>query len=309
MVASGARNIGLTRSAFGAIIAAILAALLVAVPEAIAKHLIADYSLLQVLWARYAFLLAAMLPCMTAPGCLSRAATTRIDLQLLRVGLQIGCIACFLLALRHMPLGSATALFFVAPLLITVLAIPLLGERPSGHCWMATLLGFVGVIILVAPEAVASKGLFLLPVGAALMLALHQIVMRFLSVTIDSLATLSCGSVLGTLLTSVPLPLVWVDPGLADWACMAAIGLLHGLCQYLWLRALSVLPASVLASFMYLEIPAALAIGLLIFGEPPEAATIVGSLVIVGSGIYSGLRSGQHGVGAEHVRSPSSGPP
>jgi drug/metabolite transporter (DMT)-like permease len=306
MPASGLRNISLSPSTLGAIIAATVAALLVSIPEAVAKGLISEYSVFQVAWARYAFLLAAMLLFTTPRRYLWRVCGPRMALQFIRVALQIGCVACFLLALRYMPLGSATAIFFVSPVLITALAIPILGERPNGHCWMAVLLGFVGVLILVAPQAEGDRWAFLLPLGAALMLAFHQIVTRLLSMEVESVATLSCGSLLGAVVTSVPLPFVWVDPGFADWTWMAGVGLIHGVCQYLWLRALGILPASVLAPFMYLEIPAALVLGFLIFDERPETATIIGSLIIVGSGVYSCLSSGKPGAGAGQPRGANS---
>ena len=254
--------------------------------DGVSKGLSVRLSPIEVSWARYLFNLLFLLPVCLRHGGLRLLATARPLPQLARGALLFGSGVLFITALRSLPLADAAAVGFVAPLMVTALSIPLLGERVERGRWLAVLAGFGGVLLVVRPGGTSFEAASLLPVASASCWAVALIITRRLAGTESPLTTLIYTGLTGLALSSLLLPAVWSSPSATDWLLLAAAGGLYALAQFLLLKAFLTADASVLAPFQYSQIVWSTAIGLLWFGTLPDPPTLAGALVIIASGLY-----------------------
>jgi drug/metabolite transporter (DMT)-like permease len=262
---------------------------LYAVIDGLAKVMVQDMDVLQIIWSRFAFALP-LLPVIVGRRWPELLRVERPGLQIARGLIPIVAGISIVVALRVMPLADATALMFVSPLMLTALAVPLLKEHVGLHRWSAVVIGFVGVLVIVRPGSTTMQWAALLPLLTAFLYALYQIATRVLSRTTPPLVTFAYMVAVGTAGSTLALPFVWRTPDALGWAMMAASGLLHGLAHYLVTRAFALAPAAILAPFNYAQLIGATAFGYFIFGDLPDRWTIVGALVIVGAGLYVAYR-------------------
>lgn len=206
-----------------------------------------------------------------------------------------GSLVSLISAFAVMPIATAIAIFFVEPLILTLLAGPLLGEVPGPRRLIAVGVGLIGALIVIRPGFSAYGLVTVLPVIAATCYALNMIVLRRAS-RVRSVLTVQCGATFyATLLTALFLGLM-VTTGHAErptlalppasWAIIAAMGMLATLTFVLIGEAFRRTEASILAPFQYLEIIGATALGYFIFGNLPDALTWLGVAIILCSGIY-----------------------
>lgn len=259
-----------------------------------AKYLVRDHSLLLVVWARYAGQMLVVTPFAwhrAGPGFWR---TRRLALQLARSSLLLIATLGFFGALRYLPLAEASAITFLAPILIVLLSGPLLGERPTLGRWVASISGFVGILILLRPGSSAFHPATLLLLVTALTNALYQILTRKL---LDESAhtTLFYSALVGTLVLSLALP--W---GIAShelsWrggALLLLLGLCAGLGHWAMIGAFLLAPASLLTPFTYLQMVWAIGYGYLIFDQVPDRWSALGMTVIVASGLLLAVQERQ----------------
>jgi drug/metabolite transporter (DMT)-like permease len=263
----------------------VLALLVFANMEALAKRLSADYPVLQLVWARYTFHVAAMAPFLLARSRLrGLLATHRLGLQLLRSLFLLGMTLFFFWGISRLPLADATALMFVSPLIVTVLSVPMLGEQVGWRRYAAVAVGFCGMIVLLRPGG-AVQWAVLLPLTAAVCYALYQLTTRLLVATEPTVTTLAYTASVGLVVSNIAAPLVWVAPDAAGWAGLVAVGILAAMGNALFILAFRA-PASLLAPFNYVHLLWATALGWLVFGQLPDRWTVIGALVICASGLY-----------------------
>lgn len=204
-------------------------------------------------------------------------------------------LTCLISAFAMMPIATAIAIFFVEPLVLTVLAGPLLGELAGPRRYAAVAVGLVGAMIVIRPTFAEFGPTALLPLLAAVTYALNMIVMRHATrtrsvLTIQLGATLygaallvgvmALGQVTGLHTLALPGGPGWV------WSAVAAAGVLAAAAFLLIAEAFRRAEASILAPFQYLEIVGATIMGLLVFGDFPDALTWLGTAIILGSGAY-----------------------
>ncbi len=193
-------------------------------------------------------------------------------------------------SLRFLPLAEATALIFSAPIFITALSVPLLGEAVGWRRWGAVLLGFIGVVIVVQPGAAGFQLAALLPVAAAVLYSLFMISARWVGPT-EGLWTMMLFVMLFPMLYAAPFALwAWVPVQAQDLWLFVAIAIFGSLGITLIGQAFRLAPAAVVAPFDYTALVWATALGWLIWGDLLEFWTIVGALIIVASGIIIVLR-------------------
>ena len=137
--------------------------------------------------------------------------TRRLGLQCLRSLLLLGATSLFFAALSFIPLADATAIMFVAPIVVTALAMPLLGERVGPHRWASVVVGFLGALVIIRPGTEAMDPAALLALGGASCYALYQIATRRLSATEAPLTTLAYTASIGVLATSALMPFLWLS--------------------------------------------------------------------------------------------------
>jgi drug/metabolite transporter (DMT)-like permease len=256
-----------------------------------AKYLAQSYPVPGVVWVRYAcqtlFTLLALGPRLQ----FDLVRTRRPGLQFARgVALALSSLL-FCSALAVMPIAEASAITFLAPLLLTAMSAVILKERVRPSAWIAVIGGFVGVLFIVRPGGAAFTPAALFAVGAAFCFAAYQLLTRKLAGVDSTLATLFLGGLIGTVLMAVVLPFYWQAP--ATWfdaSLFAALGVLGGVGHFILIRAFEHAPPSVLAPFVYLQLVAVLLLGLAVFGQFPDYWSLVGMAIIVVSGAWVAAR-------------------
>lgn len=253
--------------------------------DATAKQLTATNPPLMVIWARYAGQVAWTV-LILAPRLPRLLRTRNLGLQMGRSVLLFGTTACMYVSLSHLDLAEATAIFQVAPLLTTLLAMAFLHEMVGPRRWIALLVGLVGAVVIVRPGAAVFTPYALLPVAGAFFYSAYAIATRFLSAQESPLTSFVYTALFGTVMASLTLPFVWQTPARGDLVLFGLIGMIGGLGQLFLILALRVSSASVLSPFLYVGLAVASVWGVIFFDTWPDAATWAGAAMIVGAGLF-----------------------
>ena len=253
--------------------------------DTVVKHLVQIYPVPQVAWARF-FFHAVLLAAILGRRLPAKLVTQRRGLQIVRSGLLMVTTLQFFGGLYFLPLADMTAIMQSAPLIVTALSLPLLGEHVGVRRWLGVAAGFTGALIIIRPGTDGMQLAALLPLGAATTFALYQITTRILSRTDGTLNTLMYTPLLGTAILAAALPFYWVMPDAEGWALMALVGMLGGLGHFTMIRAFTWAPAATVSPFGYTGLIWAALFGLIFFGDFPDAWTITGAAIVAGSGLY-----------------------
>jgi drug/metabolite transporter (DMT)-like permease len=254
--------------------------------DATGKYLVRDFPVLAVVWARYFFHFLFMAAYVALAGDRGLLATKRPGLQLAR-GTLVFTFAIFLFAaLKYLPQAEATAISFVAPLLILVLAGPLLGEHVGWARWSAALAGFAGMLIIVRPgSGLATIGV-VFAIATLVCNAAFQLLSRKLALTEHPVTTVFLSSLIGTVGATALLPFGLPDhlPDAWQTILLLSFGVTGSVSHLMLMRAYRLAPASFIAPLIYLHVVQATIAGLVFFGQFPDAVTLVGIAVILASG-------------------------
>ncbi|UUQ66267.1 DMT family transporter [Pseudomonas fuscovaginae UPB0736] len=263
-----------------------LAVLLFASHDAMSKYLSGFYPIVMVVWARYVVHTLLMLVVFVPRSGFSAVVRTkRPGLQLLRALCLIGTSLLFTTGLRYIPLAEATSVNFLAPLLVTALSVPLLGERVSRSQWAAVITGFIGVLIVIRPGGALFTPAILLPLCSALFFGFYQLLTRMLS-GIDSPTTSNfLTGIFNSLIMSALLPFFWSTPSLVHGLFMVGLGACGMLGHLLLTQAFRHAPPAMLAPFSYGQILFAGMYGYLVFDHMPDLFAVVGIAVVCLSGL------------------------
>jgi drug/metabolite transporter (DMT)-like permease len=270
--------------------------------DASAKFLNAYMDSVQVVWARYmsAFALAVVLLNPVKNPSVMR--TGRPWLQLGRSTLLVISTTLNFIALRYLQLDQSMTIMFCTPFLVALLGGPLLGEWIGWRRWIAIMVGFCGVLLVARPGAGGIHPAALMILASALCYAFYSISTRTLARTDSDATTNFYSNLVGAAVVTLAVPFVWTpqsDPKVI--ALMCAMGLSGGFGHYLLIRAHRLVPAAILAPFIYTEIVWMIALGFLVFGDVPNHWTLAGVAVVILSGLYLLYR--------ERVIGPRRGPP
>lgn len=269
------------------ILAMLAAAALFSLLDAGLKHLSGHYPPMQVAAIRGLSSLPLVLVWVAASGAFGSLWRIRWPIHLLRGALSIVMLAAFAYALKRMPMTGAYALFFVSPLLITALSVPILGESVGARRWAAIGVGMLGVLVVLRP---AGEGMLTLA-GLAVLLsaacyALSAILVRVLHRT-DSSQSMVFWALLMTGVGAGALALPQWQPVLAaDAWVIAAVGLTGFGAQVAITEAFRAGEASVVAPFEYSGLAWAIALDWLVWQALPDGWTFVGAGILVASGVY-----------------------
>jgi|SRR5579859_1235558 len=284
-------SIALTRSAAarrnGAGISfMLLAVLLYGCMDAIVKYQAARYPVIEVMFFRSLFALLPLALLVMRGGGRRALQSRQPWLQAARALIGFVSLICFFEAFALMPLADVVAIGFAAPLFVTALSVPLLGEQVGWRRWSAVLVGFAGVLIMVRP----GSGLFgfaaIVALLGTLTYALSIIIIRRLSTTDRDAATVASFTVFAVLATGAALPFYWVTPAGSDWIMLIAMGLLGGAGQIAFTRAFALAPPVIVAPFDYANMLLATTLGYLIWGDVPTLAVLAGAVLVIASGLY-----------------------
>ena len=244
------------------------------------------YPVLQIAWARYVFqmVVVPMVIGRTRPRDILR--TKRPGLQVLRSMMMVGATLSFFTAVNLMPVAEASAIGMISPLLVTALALPLLGEQVGRRRWLAVLFGLIGALIIIRPGFGNLSWAAILPVITAICYALYQITTRMLADIDPPITTFFYSGAVGVVVLSLAVPFAWQTPTAGGWAMMIALGLIAGVGHFCVIQALRRAPASLLAPFSFTQLIWVTILGFLVFGDFPDNYTLLGAAIVVGSGGY-----------------------
>jgi drug/metabolite transporter (DMT)-like permease len=259
---------------------------LVAIMDALVKLLSASFGTLQIVWGRYTTQAILLFLVITPHRSMVRLRTRRLPLHLFRACLLLAATIIFFAALKMMSLADANAVFFSSPLLITVLSGWLLGEVVGARRWAAVAAGFGGVLLVIQPAAGVLGWTAALPLLAAIGSALYHVTTPLLARTEDPANTLYFTALVAGVALSVSVPFFWTPLTASGLLGLVAIGTLGTAGHFFLIRAFEIAPAATLSPFMYVYLIWATGLGWLIFSEIPGLSTILGAVIIFGSGLY-----------------------
>jgi drug/metabolite transporter (DMT)-like permease len=251
-----------------------------------AKYLVVYLPTPVVVLFRYAFAALIVAGVVWQAGGRDLLASTHLRLHVLRAALLLACTALNFLAVNYLRLDQTSALMFSTPLFVCALSVPLLGERVGPHRWLAVVVGFLGVLVIVRPGTDGFHWAMLASLGVALCGALYQIATRHVGRNDHALTSLFYVSAAGTVFAMPLTGLGWQMPEGWQWLALAAMGGLGSLGHLLLIEAHRRAPAPVLAPYVYVQIIPMSVLGYLVFGNTPDAWTLVGAAIIVASGLY-----------------------
>lgn len=264
--------------------------------DTLAKLLAQHYPVPMIVWARYTLHIIAMIVFFTLPFSgreasisarfLGLVRTRHLRFQLVRGAVLVASSLVFFTALSVMPLAEASALTYLSPLLVAVLAGPVLHERVAPITWVALVGGFIGVALIVRPGAGVFSWAAMLPLAVALLMAIYQIMTRKLAGVDRAITTLFYPGLVGTVLVPVLFPITWAFP--PNWvhvAMLVGLGIGGAAGHLMLIKAMGHAPATTLAPFVYAQIVSVIVLGLLVFGQFPDGLSLVGITVIVASGL------------------------
>ena len=255
-----------------------------------AKYLSASLPPIEITWIRFLVFALIMTPA-TIPGSpLYALKTNRRRLHFMRGATVLGSSLFFITGLSFLPIAEASATGFVAPMFVTALSIVFLNEVVGLRRWIATAVGLLGVIIILRPGTSAFHVAAFFPLVSALCWACTLIMTRMLSDTERAITTMTYSSIAGVLILSVLVPFVWVTPSWQAIAFGIFIGIASTAGQWIVVLAFRYADASVLAPFSYSQLVWVSVLGFFVFGEIPDAWTVVGAGFIVASGLYTAHR-------------------
>jgi drug/metabolite transporter (DMT)-like permease len=234
----------------------------------------------------------AILPFAAGSG-LARLQTRHAGVHLVRAVFGLLAMYCSYYAIARLPLADYTGLSFTKPLFATLLAIAILGETVRWRRWTATLVGFLGVIVMVQPGAGTFQPASLAALTDSFSVAFLVTLVKRLPATETPLTMLFYFGLFASVMSIGPAVYAWQWPTALEWLLLIGVGMLGVLSQMFWIRAFRAGEASAVAPFDYLRLPIAATIGFVGFSELPTVWTFVGAAVIVASTLYIAHRESQ----------------
>ena len=257
-----------------------------------AKYLVTHTSIpvAQLSWLRFLGQFVLLLTLVPVLGLLTTRelfTTRRLGWQLVRSVLMAATTVLNFLALQYLRLDQTITIVFLAPLVVALLAGPLLGEWVGWRRMLAILVGFGGILIAVRPGVAEVHPAVIYSFVGMLAYALFMILTRRIAAYDPPLVTLFYSMFVGTIF-GAPIALsdwVW-PPDWVTWLMLLSLGVLGGTGHYLFILAYRLAPASTIAPFLYLQLLSMVGFGWFVFGDVPDGWTLAGAAVVTASGIY-----------------------
>lgn len=263
-------------------------ALLFSAMYAVVKHLGHRFPTIQVQFFRGLIALILMMPIFAVQG-FDLMRTRRPWGHASRSLAGIASMFCTFMAFAHLPLADVTALLFAMPLFVTALSMPLLGEPVGWRRWIAVIVGFVGVLVILQPVAITGGDihwLYFLPLLAAFLYSLATIALRQLGATERTMTTVFYFTLSVTVVTGLLLPFNWRTPVGTEWLWLIAVGVFGGVAQIFLVMSYRYAPAAIAAPFEYTALVWTILFGIIFWEEMPTATMLAGAGVVIGAGLF-----------------------
>jgi drug/metabolite transporter (DMT)-like permease len=264
--------------------------------DTIAKYLSSDLSFFQITWARYFFTVFFTLPFMFFFFRKNLTWTTQPKLQIFRGLTLLFANVLFFYSISVISMAKALTLAFVAPLITTALSPFFLGEKVGFKRWSAVIVGFIGSLIVIRPGFIEFNLASVAALGTGFFYGIYLIITRKLHRSDSPLLTLLLTGVVGFVVASFLVPVVWINPTFNQWSLLALMGIFACLGHLFLILSLKYADASKLAPFGYFEIVTNIILGYYFFSDFPDFWMWIGLLIIISSGIYITLRERSRGV-------------
>ncbi|MEQ7921556.1 DMT family transporter [Xanthomonas sp. WHRI 1810A] len=273
----------------------VLATLLFSSHDTLSKYLSGFYPIIMVVWVRY-LVHTLLMACIFMPSAGLRVLRTkRPGMQALRAACLLGTSLLFTTGLMFIPLAEATAVNFLAPLLVTALSVPLLKEHVSRGQWIAVLVGFSGVLVIVHPGGELFTPAVLLPLGSAMCFACYQLLTRLVAAHDSPTTSNFFAGLFNTLVMSALVPFFWQPPQWQHIPLMLALGSCGMVAHLLLTQAFRFAAPAMLAPFGYCQIVFAGLLGFIFFDHAPSLTAQIGIAIICLSGLAAAWQQGRKG--------------
>jgi drug/metabolite transporter (DMT)-like permease len=247
-------------------------------------------SVMQVTWARFFFHMVFLLVVLTFKKQPWWRMPTNPGMQVARGAMLLMATLSFFYAIKFNPIPNALSLLFVSPLVVTLVSPLILGEMFGLRRFIATVIGFAGVLIVLQPNSEAFTPSILFALISGFGYAAYILITRKLSADKTPLLTLFYTAVVGVFVLLPVMPAIWVQPDLKSWGLMALMGAVAALGHYMVILACQYAEASVVSPYNYFEIVGAVILSYIIFGYFPGLNVWIGVVIICASGIYISYR-------------------
>jgi drug/metabolite transporter (DMT)-like permease len=244
----------------------------------------------QIGFLRSVFGLIFLLPIILKGWDFSDLRVKRPKLHIIRGALSAINTLAWFTAIAIMPLGEAVALNFTSPLFATLLAAIFLGEAVRARRWTATIVGFIGVLIVVRPGGETVQLGAILALGSALSIAVNVLLIRVMSQEDSTRAIVTTFNLAIVFFTLIPAVVVWIWPSPLMWAVTFAVGVTTTVAHLMLTKAMSLTEASAIVPLEFIRLPLAVLIGLVWFSEILDVWTILGATTIGCSAVYIARR-------------------
>jgi drug/metabolite transporter (DMT)-like permease len=253
--------------------------------DSTAKYLMQSYPVSQVIWARFFFHVIFVVLLM-GRQFENQIRSQSLVHQCLRSLFMFTTTVLFFIGISTLPLTTAATIMFMAPVILTILSIPLLGEKVGPRRWIGILIGFAGAVVVMRPSGDSIQFSILIVLAAAFTHALYQVFTRKLGARDKPMTSLFYTGITGSIVMSVVVPFYWQPVAMSDWPLFVFAGIAGGIGHLCLIRALRHAPASVVAPFSYSSLLWATLFGYLLFSNLPDAWTLCGAALIISSGLY-----------------------
>ena len=254
--------------------------------DTIAKYLSAEISFFQITWARYFFTVVWTLPFMFFFFRKNLKWSENPKLQILRGITLLLANICFFYSISVISMAKALTLAFVAPLVTTALSPLFLDEKVGIRRWSAVIVGFIGSLVVIRPGFIEFNLATISALGTGCFYGVYLIITRKLHTTDNPLLTLLITGVVGAIISSLFVPIIWINLTQSQWLWLALMGIFACLGHLLLIYSLRYADASKLAPFGYFEIMTNIILGYYFFKDFPDIWTFTGLFIIISSGTY-----------------------
>ena len=250
----------------------------------------AGLPILVVVWARALFGAAMTLPFALATEGARALRPAQPWHHLARAVLLFAATWCFFTALKYLPIADTLAIFFVNPLIVTLLSALVLHETVGPRRWAAVAVGFVGTLIIIRPGMVEINPGTVLALLAGTSLGSYFVMTRQIAGKADAKVLTFQTNAIGAALLTLVLPFVWQMPEARQWLMLVGVGMIATFGHILITKAYEQAEASLLAPLAFTEIVMATLVGWWFFDDLPDRWTVLGVSILIGSAIYISLR-------------------
>ena len=251
---------------------------------------------MEVVWARMTFGCLLTLPFALLQGGAKSLVPAMPVFHTFRAAFLIGSTGFFFWALHYLPIADTLAIFFVQPLVVTMLSPVVLGEKVGVQRWTAVVVGFIGTLIIIRPGFQEINPGVPMALVSGTSLAIYMLMTRKIAGSAHAMVTTFHTNLAGTLLTSVAVIFVWETPLPPQWVLFVALAFIAGLGHYLIVRAYDYSEVSLLAPLAYTEMITAVAAGWWFFGDFPDRWTFLGVAILIACAIHISIRERVHNI-------------